>query len=188
MRKLIRKLLLREFRKLGGEYFDISGDSGNGDGAGEDEGEGGPPKDWPMEVINRLKKKGYEVFVRSDGIVPFKRQVYRDMPAPNVNMTIDALQNGITIAIGFARNENLTKAFAGNKFLKCDNAMETNNAMRVILKVAKTLQRKDSQDIHKDLDRLEATGAKDPEPLTQEDFLNSNSYLIDYYARTQKTR
>jgi len=188
MRKLIRKLLLREFRKIDGEYFNISGDSGNGGGAGEDDQEGGPPKDWPMEVINRLKKKGYNVFVRSDGIVPFKRQVYKDMPAPNVNINIDALQNGVTIAIGFARNENLTEAFAGNKFLKCDNAMEANNAMRVILKVAKTLQRKNSQDIHKDLDRLEAAGAKDPEPLTQEDFFNSNSYLIDYYERVQNSK
>jgi len=184
-RQLIK--LIREFRDLGDDFSDLDLTSGPPSLPPiDDDDEGGPPKDWPLEVITRLKKIGYKVFVRGDGIIPFKRQVYKNMPAPNVNITIDALDDGVTIAIGFARNQHVTNAFAANMFVRCYDAMETNNAMRLITTVAKTLENKNSLDIHEDLRQLESKGASDPEPTSMEDFLNSNAFLIKYYSQHKR--
>lgn len=182
-RKQLKKILVREFRDNSGNFGDF--DTGNNVPPlppVDEEGDGGPHKDWPLEAIERLKKRGYQVFVRDDGIIPFARQVYKDMSHPHVNITVDALDDGIVLSIGYARNEYVTAAYAGIKYIKCHNAMDVNSIMRTILTINKSLQRKSSKDIQADLNRLINSGAKDPEPFEQEDFLNSRSFLIDYYT------
>jgi hypothetical protein len=108
------------------------------------------------------------------------------MPHPYVNITVDALDDGIVLAIGYARNEHVTAAYAGAKYIQCRNAMDVNSIMRTIMIVNKSLQRKSSEDIRADLDYLINAGAKDPEPFKEEDFFNSESFLIDYYAREDR--
>ena len=183
-RRQLERIILKEFKNLPGNFSDLDLTSGPPDLPPiDDNDEGGPPKDWPMEVIARLKKVGYKVFVRSDGVVPFKRQVYKNMPALNVNITVDALQEGVVVSIGYERDKYTPNGIASTKFIKCFNAVETNNAMRIIISTAKTLQRKDSLSIHEDIRKLESSGAKDPVGFTMEEMLNEKSFLIDYYVR-----
>lgn len=186
-RRQLRKLILKEFKNISGDFgnfddLDLTGGPPDLPPIGDDDG-GGGPKDWPLEVIERLKRMGYEHFVRSDGIIPFDRQVMKVMIDPGVNLTIDAHQEGVTIAIGYERGPHRIEHYAGQKFVQVFNGMDANKAISIIVAAAKALKNKSSLDIQNDLDYLISSGASDPDPFTMEDFLNNNSFLVDYYAQ-----
>jgi len=184
-RRQLKKLILKEFRDITGDFGDLDLTSGGPPDLPplDDDDEGGGPKDWPMEVISRLKRIGYHHFVRSDGIVPFKRQVVKNMIDPDVSLTIDALQEGVAIAVNYGKGEHKIIHIAGQKFVSVLNGMDVNKAMSIIVAIAKAVKNKSSEDIQDDLDNLEASGASDPDPFTMEDFLNSRAFLIDYYTK-----
>ena len=187
MRRLIRKLILKEFKNSSDEFgnfddLDLTGGPPDLPPIDDDD-EGGGPKDWPMEVIKRLKRVGYYHFVRSDGIVPFDRQVVKSMNSPGVGLSIDAQQEGVVIAINYEKGPHRIAHIAGQKFVQVFNGMDTNKAVSIVVATAKGLKHKSSEEIQSDLDRLEASGASDPEPFTMEDFLNSNAFLVDYYLQ-----
>lgn len=175
--------LIKEFKDAGIDFIDLDLTSGPPDLPPiDDDDEGGGPKDWPMEVIERLKRVGYHHFVRKDGIIPFDRQVIKNMNSPGVGLSIDALQEGVVIAIDYEKGPHRIEHIAGQKFVQVFNGMDANKAVSIVVATAKGLKHKSSEEIQVDLDRLEASGISDPEPFTMEDFLNNNAFLIDYYS------
>lgn len=186
-KRQLKKLLLKEFKNISGDFgnfddLDLTGGPPDLPPINDDD-EGGGPKDWPMEVIQRLKRVGYHHFVRPDGIIPFDRQVVKNMSSPGVGISIDAHQEGVTIAIDYERGPHRIEHIAGQKFVQVFNGMDANKAVSIVVAVAKALKQKSSEEIQSDLDMLEASGASDPEPFTMEDFLNSNAFLVDYYSQ-----
>ena len=183
----LKKILIKEFKNISGDFGnfdDLDLTSGPPDLPPiDDDDEGGGPKDWPMEVIERLKRVGYHHFVRKDGIIPFDRQVVKNMSSPGVGLSIDALQEGVSIAIDYERGPHRIEHIAGQKFVQVFNGMDANKAVSIVVAVAKSLKHKSSEEIQSDLDRLKSGGAADPEPFTMEDFLNNNAFLIDYYSQ-----
>ena len=179
--------LIKEFKDLGGDsnFNDLDLTSGAPPNLPPVEGddEGGPSKNWPMEVINRLKRIGYHHFVRRDGKIPFKNQVVKKMIDPDVSLTIDALQEGVVIAVNYGKGEHKVIHTAGQKFVQVHNGMDTNKATGIVVAVAKAIKNRRSEDIQNDLNRLKASGIQDQEQFTMEDFLNSRAFLIDYYSQ-----
>jgi len=186
-RKQLKKIILKEFKNISGDFGnfnDLDLTSGPPDlpPIGDDGG-GGGPKDWPLEVLERLKRVGYRHFVRPDGIIPFDRQVIKNMPSPGVGLTIDAHQEGVTIAVEYEKGPHRIPHYAGQKFVQVFNGMDANKAVSIVVSTAKGLKHKSSEDIQRDLDQLKDSGVSDPEPFTMEDFLNSNAFLVDYYSQ-----
>ena len=105
------------------------------------------------------------------------------MNSPGVGLSIDAQQEGVVIAINYEKGPHKIAHIAGQKFVQVFNGMDTNKAVSIVVATAKGLKHKSSEEIQSDLDRLEASGASDPEPFTMEDFLNSNAFLVDYYLQ-----
>lgn len=183
----LKKILIKEFKNISGDFgnfddLDLTGGPPDLPPIDDDD-EGGGPKDWPMEVIERLKRVGYHHFVRRDGIVPFDRQVVKSMASSGVGLSIDALQEGVSIAIDYERGPHRIEHIAGQKFVQVFNGMDANKAVSIVVAVARALKNKSSEEIQADLDQLISSGFSDPEPFTMEDFLNNNAFLIDYYSQ-----
>ena len=149
-RRQLRKLILKEFKNLSGNFDDLDLTSGPPDLPPiDDDDEGGGPKDWPMEVIKRLIRTGYHHFVRPDGIIPFDRQVIKIMDNSDVNLIIDAHQEGVTIAISYEKEPHKIQQIAGQKFVQVFNGMDVNKAINIVVLVARALKNKNIQNIQK---------------------------------------
>jgi hypothetical protein len=186
-KRQLTKILIKEFKNISGDFgnFDDLDLTGGPPDLPPVEGgdEGGPSKNWPVEVINRLKRIGYYHFVRRDGQIPFKNQVVKKMIDPDVSLTIDALQEGVVIAVNYGKGEHKMIHIAGQKFVQVHNGMDTNKAIGIVVAVAKAIKNRRSEDIQNDLNRLTDSGLQDQEQFTMEDFLNNNAFLIDYYSQ-----
>jgi hypothetical protein len=189
-RRQLRRLILKEFRDLGTNDFENININVPPIPPTDDEG-GGPGKDWSAELIKRLHKQGYIPMGRNSVAAKVLNS------GENMIYVEDIMQNsGLVIhlhARDYRSDANQTDEeraqygpmmIASTKFEKCDNGMDVNKIIRKVLKITRKISGMTGAMIYDDLEKLSPRSSNDEnEEFDFNTIMNSDEYLIDYYAR-----